>query len=130
MHALRFALRQLLKNPVFTAMAVLTLALGIAGNVVIFSIFNGLFLRPLPFKEPERLVNLDEVAPQWNLEYTGIAYIDFNEWRARNQTFESMAVFEDTAFNFSSKGNPERVEGGRASHDLLATVGIQPLIGR
>jgi len=62
MNDLRFAFRQLLKNPGFTAVAVLTLALGIAGNVVIFSIFNGLFLRPLPLKDPERLVNLDEVA--------------------------------------------------------------------
>jgi hypothetical protein len=55
MNDLRFALRQLLKNPGFSALAVLTLALGIAGSVVIFSVFNGLFLRPLPFKEPERL---------------------------------------------------------------------------
>src|SRR5438552_15422010 len=71
MNDLKFAFRQLLKNPGFTAVAVLTLALGIAGNVVIFSIFNGLFLRPLPFKEPERLVDLNEVAPKWNLEYMG-----------------------------------------------------------
>jgi len=130
MNDLRFAFRQLLKNPGFTAVAVLTLALGIAGNVVIFSIFNGLFLRPLPLKDPERLVNLDEVAPKWNLEYTGIAYPDFHEWRAQNQTFESMAVFQDASFNLSLKGNPERIEGGRASHDLLRTLGIQPLIGR
>jgi hypothetical protein len=73
MHDLKFAFRQLLKNPGFSAGAVLTLGLGIAGNVVIFSIFNGLFLRPLPFKEPERLVNLDEVAPKWHLEYTGVS---------------------------------------------------------
>ncbi len=130
MNDLKFAFRQLLKNPGFTAVAMLTLALGIAGNVVIFSIFNGLFLRPLPFKEPERLLNLDEVAPKWNLEYTGIAYPDFHEWRVQNQTFDSMAVWQDGSFNFSLKGNPERVEGGRASHDLLATLGIQPLIGR
>src|SRR2546430_445444 len=130
MNDLKFAFRQLLKNPGFTAVAVLTLALGIAGNVVIFSIFNGLFLRPLPFKEPERLVNLDEVAPKWNLEYTGIAYPDFHEWRSQNQTFESMGVWQDASFNFSLKGNPERVEGGLASYDLLGTLGVPPLIGR
>ncbi|MBI4660334.1 MAG: ABC transporter permease [Verrucomicrobia bacterium] len=130
MNDLRFAFRQLLKNPGFTAVAVLTLALGIGGNIVIFSIFNGLFLRPLPFKEPERLVNLDEVAPKWNLEYTGIAYPDFHEWRTQNQTFESMAVWQNASFNSSLKGNPERVEGASASHDLLGTLGIQPLIGR
>jgi putative ABC transport system permease protein len=130
MNDLKFAFRQLLKNPGFAAIAILTLALGIAGNVIIFSIFNGLFLRPLPFKEPERLVNLDEVAPKWNLEYTGLAYFDLVEWRSQNQTFEAMGAWQDTSFNFSVKGNAERVEGGRATHDLLGALGIQPLIGR
>jgi putative ABC transport system permease protein len=130
MQDIRFAFRILLKNPGFSALAIFTLALGIAGSVVIFSVFNGLFLRPLPFQESERLVNLDEVAPKWNLEYTGIAYPDFHEWRAQNQTFESMGVWQEASFNFSIKGNPERVEGGRASHDLLTTLGIQPLLGR
>src|SRR5262245_15330067 len=130
MNSLRFAFRLLLKNPCFSALAVFTLALRIAGSVVIFSVFNGLFLRPRPFKDPERLVNLDEVAPKWNLEYTGIAYPDFHEWRAQNQTFESMGVWQDASFNFSFKGNTERLEGGRVSYDLLATLGIQPLIGR
>ncbi len=130
MNDLRYAIRMLLKNSGFSALAVFTLALGIAGSVVIFSVFNALFLRPLPFDAPERLVNLDEVAPRWNLEYTGIAYLDFYEWRAQNQTFEFMGVWQNASFNCSLKGNPERVEGGRASHDLLRTLGIQPLIGR
>src|SRR2546428_12658382 len=117
MNDLKFAFRQLLKNPGFTAVAALTLALGIAGNVVIFSISNGLFLRPLHFKDPERLVNLDEVAPKWNLEYTGLAYFDLVEWRSQNQTFEAMGAWQDTSFNFPVKGNAERVEGGRATHD-------------
>src|SRR5262245_49163589 len=130
MNDLRFAFRLLLKNAGFSALAVFTLALGIAGSVVIFSVFNGLFLRPLPFRDSEQLVNLDEVAPKWNLEYTGIAYPDFHEWRAQNQTFESMGVWQEASFNFSIKGNPERVEGGRASRDMLTTLGIQPLLGR
>lgn len=130
MNNLRFAFRQLLKNPGFSALAVFTLALGIAGSVVIFSVFNGLFLRPLPFKDPEKLVNLDEVAPKWNLEYTGLAYIDFCEWRLQNQTFASMGAWDDVSFNLSRKGNPERVEGGRITHDLLGTLGLQPMLGR
>src|SRR6185436_9025602 len=130
MNDLRYAFRVLFKTPSFTAIAVLTLALGIAGNVVIFSIFNGLFLRPLPFKEPERLVNLDEVAPKWNLEYTGLAYFDLVDWRTQNQTFESMGAWTDASFNFSLKGSAERIEGGRATHDLLGVLGIRPLIGR
>src|SRR4051794_31065590 len=107
---MRLAIRVLLKTPGFTALAVFTLALGIAGNVVIFSIFNGLFLRPLPFKDPGQLVNLDEVAPQWNLEYTGLAYFDLIEWRSQNRTFESMGAWQDTSFNFSLKGNAQRIE--------------------
>ena len=122
MNDLRFAFRQLQKNPGFTAIAVLTLALGIAGSVVIFSVFNGLFLRPLPFKEPGQLVNLDEVAPKWNLEYTGVNYDDFFEWRAGNQTFETMGVRQNASFNFSVKGTAERIEGCRASHDFLGTM--------
>ena len=97
-----------------------TLALGLAGSVVIFSVFNGLFLRPLPFKEPERLVNLDEVAPKWNLEYTAVNYDDFFEWRLQNQTFDSTSVWEEVSFNFSFKGNPQRMEGGRLSYDFLS----------
>jgi putative ABC transport system permease protein len=127
---MRFALRQLLKNPGFTVLAVLTLALGISGSVVIFSVFNALFLRPLPFKDAERLVNLDEVAPKWNLEYTGVCYDDFVEWRAQNQTFESMGAREDASYNFSVKGNAERIDGHRVSHDFFPTLGIQPVLGR
>src|SRR6266542_3231654 len=126
----RFAFRVLLKTRSFTLLALFTLALGMTGSVVIFSIFNGLFLHPLPFKDPDRLVNLDEVAPKWNLEYTGIAYIDFFEWRSQSRTFEGMGVWQQGSFNCSVKGNPERVGGGRATYDLLDTLGIQPVLGR
>ncbi|HVY70306.1 MAG TPA: ABC transporter permease [Verrucomicrobiae bacterium] len=127
---IRFAYRQMAKSPGFTAVALFTLALGIAGNVVIFSVFNGLYLRPLPFKEPGRLLNLDEVAPKWNLEYTGVAYDDFDAWRRDNQTFEAMGVWTDGSFNFARQGNAERVEGGSLSHGMLATLAIQPVAGR
>src|SRR5262245_35531948 len=95
-----------------------------------FSLFNGLYLRPLPFHHPEQLVNLDEVAPKWNLEYTGLAYPDLCEWRAQNKTFESMGAWDDERFNFSLNGNPQRIEGGRATHDLFKVLGIQPILGR
>jgi putative ABC transport system permease protein len=127
---MRFALRQLLKNPGFTVLAVLTLALGISGSVVIFSVFNALFLRPLPFKDAERLVNLDEVAPKWNLEYTGVCYDDFVEWRAQNQTFESMGAREDASLQFF--GQRKRGTHRRTSSltRFFPTLGIQPVLGR
>src|SRR5262245_54444857 len=98
---LQFAWRTLLKSPSFTLIALFTLAFGIAGNILIFSIFNALYLRPLPYREPDRLVNLDEVAPKWNLEYTGLSYEDLCEWRVQNRTFESMGAWDDDRFNFS-----------------------------
>ena len=76
-HDIRYSLRMLRKNLGITAIAVVTLALGMAGNTVIFSFFNAFFLRPLPFYEPDRLVDLDETRRGWNLEYTGLAYPDF-----------------------------------------------------
>src|SRR3954470_20256136 len=130
MNDLRYACRQLARDPGFTAMALLTLALGIAGNVIIFTIFNALFLRPLPFQDGERLVNLDEVAPKWNLEYTGVALEDLVNWREQNQTFESIGAWEDTSFNVSLKGEAQRMEAGRATYDLLDTLGIVPVCGR
>jgi putative ABC transport system permease protein len=126
----QFAWRTLLKTPSFTVIAVLTLSLGIAGSVLIFTIFNALFLRPLPYKNSDRLVNLDEVAPRWNLEYTGLAYYDLCEWRAQNRTFDGMGAWDDARFNFSTKGNPQRVEGGLMTHDLLSVLGVQPILGR
>src|ERR1044071_2566172 len=123
MNDLRFAFRQLQKNPGFSALAVFTLALGIAGSVVIFSVFNGLYLRPLPFRDAERLVNLDEVAPKWNLEYTGLAYFDFVDWRSDNRSFTGMGAWADDSFNLSVKGDPQRIEGGRVTTELLGVPG-------
>ena len=74
---LRFAARTLFKQPMFSATVVFVLALGIAGTSGIFSVFNGLFLRPLPFDNPDRLVNIDETAPQWNLEFVSVNFTDF-----------------------------------------------------
>ncbi len=98
---LRFTFRVFLKQPAYTLMILGILALGIAGNTAIFSIFNGLFLRPFPVENPERLVDLNERAPKWNLEYTGIAPQDFHAWREQNQTFEGMATWQIAGFNLS-----------------------------
>src|SRR5262249_33961323 len=89
---LRFAVRSFGRQPGATALIVLTLTLGIAANTAVFAIVDGLFLRPFPFPEPGRLVYLNERAPSWNLELTGINYPDFHTWRERASTFESMAL--------------------------------------
>ncbi len=126
----RFGARMLRKNPGFTALAVLTLALGVAGNFVIFSIYNAFYLRPFPFQEPTRLVDLDATAPRWNLPYTGLSYPEFDGWRKNNRSFESMAAWCYDAYNLTFENGAQRVMGARVTHDLMSVLKIQPALGR
>ncbi|MGH9720952.1 MAG: ABC transporter permease [Bryobacteraceae bacterium] len=127
---LRFALRTFGKQPGFSFMIVAMLALGIAGATTIFSIHNALFLRPLPFPEATRLLDLDETAPKWNLEYTGVAYQDFHSWREHNRSFDGMAVWAGASFNLSGRFGTQRLDGMRVSHDMAAVLGVKPVLGR
>ncbi len=127
---LRFAVRTLIKQPVFGLSAVGMLALGIGANAAIFGIFNGFFLRPLPFSNPSQLVRFDERAPRWNLEYVGMPYPDFHFWRDRNETFQGMAVAGGESFSLSGEGSPERLRGASVTHDMAEVLGIQPVLGR
>lgn len=126
----RFAARMLIKQPLFSLTVLSLLAIGIAGNSAIFSVFNGLYLRTLPFSAPERLVNLDETAPQWKLVRTGIAYPDFHAWRERNRTFDGMAVFRDIVAQVSDESHAQTLRGTQATHDLLHVLKINPHLGR
>jgi hypothetical protein len=130
MHEIRYALRMLAKAPGFTAMAAFTLALGVAGSSALFSVYNGLFLKPLPFPESERLVNLDETAPRWNLEYTGLNAVDLDAWKKQNQTFEDMAAWDGRGFSMALEDRAERIEGAAVTHNLAAVLGVQPVLGR
>ncbi len=127
---IRYAVRTLLRQPGYTVIIIGMLGLGIAANTAIFSLFNGLFLRPLPFPESERLVNFDQRAPRWELEYTGNNYTDFHPWREENTTFEGMALWGSNAFNLSLEGQAERVDAVMVTHDLDDVLGIQPILGR
>ncbi len=126
----RYGLRMLRKNPGITVLAVVTLALGMAGNTVIFSFFNAFFLRPMPFYQPDRLVDLDETAPRWNLEYTGLAYPDFHAWRQQNRSFAGMAVWSTGDFSLSFEGTAQRVRGAQVTYDLASVLGIRMALGR
>ena len=127
---IRYSLRMLRKNLGITVIAVVTLALGMAGNTVIFSFFNAFFLRPMPFHEPDRLVDLDERAPRWNLEYTGLAYPDFCAWREQNRSFDGMAAWSTDSFSLSFEGTAQRVQGARVTYDLTAVMAVSPILGR
>jgi predicted permease len=129
-HDVRYSLRMLGRNRAIAVIAVVTLALGMAGNTVIFSFFNAFFLRPLPFYQPDRLVDLDETAPRWNLEYTGLAYPDFHAWREQNRSFEGMAAWTTGSLNLSFEGTAQRVRGAWVTYDLPSVLGIRMVLGR
>jgi putative ABC transport system permease protein len=124
MNDLRFAFRQLLKNPGFTAVAVLTLALGIGANTAMFSVVNAVILRPLPFREPGRLMLVEGNA------LNNFAAPDFRDLAEQNRSFEQLGACATTTFNLSGGGEPERVNGARVSASWLPTLGVQPLYGR
>src|SRR2546427_11208422 len=100
MNDLRFAFRQLLKNPGFTAVAVLTLALGIGANTAIFSFVNAVLLQPLPYRAPDELVNVWESEPGRGIPQSTVSYADFMDWREQTKGFVGIAAFTGTARTF------------------------------
>ncbi|MGH9792835.1 MAG: ABC transporter permease, partial [Candidatus Acidiferrales bacterium] len=127
---LLYALRLLRKSPGFTLAAVLTLALGIGANAAVFSIFNAVMLRPLPFPEPERLVRLWESNPQRGWPIFAVSQPNFLDWRDQNQSFERIAASIGRAFNLSGVDEPERFLGLAVSHGFFPLLRVQPALGR
>jgi predicted permease len=125
---LRYALRQLRKNPSFTVIAVITLALGIGANTVIFSVVNGVLLSPLPFPRAEQLVGLHENKP--NFEGGSLSYPNFRDWQKDNHTFSSMAISRTYAFSLTGSGEAEQVVGCFVSSDFFPILNVNPIIGR
>src|ERR1051325_10597280 len=128
--ALRYAFRQLLKSPGFTLVAILGLALGIGANVALFSVVNSIFLRPLPYREPARLVRLSSTAAANNLTRVGFSYSRYLEVEARQQVFSDLALSIGTASTRPGRGDPEQLMGLRAPAALLRALAPQPVVGR
>lgn len=128
--ALRYAIRQLLKSPGFTAIAVLGLALGIGANVALFSVVNSIFLRPLPYREPDRLVRLSSTNAVNNLTRVGFSYTRYLEVQERQQVFSDLALSIGNAFTLTGRGDPEQLIGLQTSEALLPALGLQLVIGR
>ena len=129
---LKFAFRQLLKNPGFTAVAVLTLALGIGANTAIFSVVNAVLLKPLPYREPGQIVMLWTDNPSVNLGFHELppAPTDFLEWRRDAKSFEQIAAFRTRLADLSEEGDPERVGGVQVTANFFSLLGAQPVLGR
>ena len=130
MNDLKFAFRQLLKNPGFTAVAVLTLALGIGANTAMFSVVNGVLLKPLPYRDPERLVRLFESSREPGWERTPVSPATFLDWRSQNQVFEDIAAIQWGSLNVTGAGGPERLPGLRVSACLFPMLRVSPILGR
>ena len=127
---LKYAFRNLVKRPGFTAIAVLTLALGIGANSTIFSIVNALLLKPLPFPDPERIVALWEKLPSRGVERNEVAVANYLDWRAQNKTFEQLGFYRWWSSNLSGNETPERVQGFLVTANFLDIVGVKPILGR
>ena len=127
---IRYALRVLAKNPAFTFIAVIALALGIGANSAIFSVVDAVLLRPLPFKHPEQLVMLWENAAHMGFPRNTPSPANFLDWRKQTQSFTGMAAMAERSFNLTGVGEPERLEGRRVSANLFELLGVPALFGR
>ncbi len=123
----RYGLRQLRRNPGFTAVAVLTLALGIGANTALFSVVNGVLLNPLPYPEPGRLVTVDESKP--NFKHGAISYPNFLDWHRLNQCFSFFAVSRPTGFLLTGVGAPEEINAAAITSDFFPMLGVKPVLG-
>ena len=124
----RYGARTLLKNKGFTAVAVLTLALGIGANTAIFGVIDAVLLRPLPYPESERLVTL--YGQDGSGEPFAVSPADFLEGYSRANAFESLAAYRESSFNVTSRGQAERVSGAVVSPEFFSVMGVSPRIGR
>jgi putative ABC transport system permease protein len=130
---LRYAVRQMRKNAGFTAVAVITLALGIGANTAIFSVVNGVLLRPLGFKNPNRLVRVWHVPPAKSfpgMTRFAVSAANYVDWEKQSHVFDSMAILSYRGFDLTGADKPEQVDATAVSSDFFAALGVQPMLGR
>ena len=125
---LRYGLRMLAKSPGFTAIAILTLALGIGANTALFSVINGVLLNPLAYPQPGQLVAVYGSTP--GVDHGPITYLNFLDWQRDTQTFSSMAMYRNEDYTFISTSQAERLTGYMISADFFSTLGVTPILGR
>src|SRR5437762_5384982 len=128
---IRYGLRMLLKNKGFTAVAILALALGVGANTAIFSLVNGILLRPLPFPNAERIVYFEGRNPAAGITDSNISYPDFVDWSAQTDLFASTAAYWTGNADLSGDGTePEAVPRAGVTTGFFSVLGVQPVLGR
>jgi putative ABC transport system permease protein len=130
MNDLRFAVRQLVKNPGFTIIAVLVLALAIGANTAVLSLVNALLLRPLPYKAPDDLVLLWERFPTQGLERIPVSAPEYLDYEKETKSFEKIGAFNYAAYNLTTADVPERIAGAVVSPSVFPLLGVEPIRGR
>ena len=131
LHDLRFGFRMMVRNPVFTLIAVVTLALGIGANTAIFSVVDAVLLRPLPYPQPDRLVFLWSTMHSQGVPTAGSAWPDYQEWRDRNKVFDGLGGFYYGDFNLAADGAaPERIQGAYVTANFFQVLQVSPALGR
>jgi putative ABC transport system permease protein len=125
---LRYAARTLRKAPVFSAVVILTLALGIGATTAIFSVADAVMLRPLPYPDVERILILGEQSR--NAQRMSVSWLNFQDWRDQNQVFESLGLYRGMIVNLTGGDQPERLNGSLASAAVFDTFGLRPVLGR
>jgi predicted permease len=126
----RYALRQLLRQPSFTILAVVALALGIGANTVLFSAINTLFLRPLSYPQPEQLVRVWGSFPERGLDRANVSWPRYSAWRDGQQIFSEFAAQSFTGMTLTGRGDPENLNGIRVTENFFRALGVQPQFGR
>src|SRR5262245_5351391 len=127
---MRFGVRMLFKNPGFTLIAVVTLALGIGANTAIFSVVNAVLLRALPYPEPERLVRFWEINPGRGWLDFAVSAPNFAEWRKQQSVCEQLTAYQFNTLNLTGGGEPERVAALSVTADFFSVLGVAPAHGR
>jgi putative ABC transport system permease protein len=124
---IRFSIRQLVKSPGFSVVAILTLALGIGASSAIFSVVNGVLLRPLPYPEPDSLVRVHEIVP--NYGRFSVAPANFIDWRKQSTSFEHIAAYQGSSGTLTWDDGPERVLGSQVAWDMMDLLKVRPALG-
>jgi predicted permease len=128
---IRYGVRSLMNRPAFSAVVILTLALGVGANTAIFSVVNGVLLRPLPFAQPDRLAMLWTDDPKHGLHEEGTAYLTFQDWKSQSRTFEDLAICtRGNPVVLTGAQEPERINTEAVSANLFSLLGRQPMLGR
>jgi putative ABC transport system permease protein len=123
-------LKQLVRVPAFTGLAVVTLAIGIGANVAIFSVIEGVLLKPLPFHDADQLVDIDHAAPGVNVPHAGAASFLYFTYRDDAKSFQRIGMWRSDTYNLNGVGEPEEVRGMEVTEDVTSMLGIQPSLGR